>query len=398
MIIKEKFDEIGVCVHNSDFPDVDIDYSDRDKAKDYLVSKYGNECVCSVGTIGRLKTKGVLQDLARIHNVSLDEVLKVTKGELNEIEPDELESHSLDELCSMFPSLDELLKKYPEFKKDFERLRGSINFWGKHAGGVILSNTPLTDVMPVRVIDGKLVSCWTEGLSGRELGEMGFIKMDLLGVKAMSVFYDIAELVKNRYGKEYTYENTPLGDSRALQALNNHDNLAVYQFDSELSNRVVDQMGGVESFDDLVALTALIRPSALQNKFPKKFNEFKNDPQKQKEIPKIIRDILGETAGLPLFQESAFLISRNLAGFDKVDAYKFMKKLYKNQFKKQEEIEQWREKFLKGCEDKFYQDCVEVQFEDGNKKIFKKNEKVFDVNGNEYTIEEAIEKNIDLKL
>ena len=75
-----------------------------------------------------------------------------------------------------------------------------------------------------------------------------------------------------------------------------------------------------------------------------------------------------------------------------------MKKLYKNQFKKQEEIEQWREKFLKGCEDKFYQDCVEVQFEDGTKKVFKKNEKVFDLNGNEHTIEEAIEKNIDLKL
>lgn len=396
MYVKEKFDKIGVCVHNSDFPDVDIDYSDRDKAKDYLVSKYGNECVCSVGTIGRLKTKGVLQDLARIHNVDLDEVIKVTKGELKDADPDELESSSLDELCAIYPSLDDLLKKYPEFKKDFERLRGSINFWGKHAGGVILSNTPLTDVMPVRVIDGKLVSCWTEGLSGRELGEMGFIKMDLLGVKAMSVFYDIAKLVEERHGKKYTYENTPLGDSRALQALNNHDNLAVYQFDSELSNRVVDQMGGVNSFDDLVALTALIRPSALQNKFPAKFNEFKNDPNKQKEVPKIIRDILGETAGLPLFQESAFLISRSLAEFDKVDAYKFMKKLYKNQFKKKEEIEEWRVKFLKGCEDKFYQDCIEVTFEDGTKKIFRKNENVTGKDGKNYTIEEAIEKNIDI--
>ena len=384
----------GIVCHNSDFPDVDTDYSDREKVKGYLIEKYGENCICSIGTIGRLKTKGVLQDLARIHNVPLEDILELTQGELKDIDKDDGEKKDLDQLCSEYHKFNELLEKYPEFKQDFIKLRGTINCWGRHAGGVLISNTPLTDILPVRVIDGNLVSCWTEGLSGRELGQMGFIKMDLLGVDAMSVFFEIADLIKKRHGKEYNYQNVPLDDKRSLQTLNNHDNLAIYQFDSDLSNRVVDQMGGVRSFDDLVALTALIRPSALQNNFPQKFKELRENPEKSN-MPDFLKPFFEDSKGLPIYQESAYHIAKHLAGFDNVSAYKFMKTLYKGKMKG-DAIPYWRDKFLNGCKDKIKRECIELTFDDGTKKIFELDEKVLCTDGVEHTISEILENKYEI--
>lgn len=388
--MEKDYDYEGIVVHNSSYPDVDLDFSDRDKVKDYLVSKYGYECVCSVGTVGRLKTKGVIQNLARVNNVPQEEYLDITAVEMGGVTAAELEEMDLEELENKFPKLNEFFKKYPKIKRDFNKLNGCINCWGKHAGGVILSNTPLTDIMPVRVIDGKLVSCWTEGLSGRELGEMGFIKMDLLGVNAMSVFFDTAKLIEERHGVKYDYYNTPINDRKAFGAINSKDNIGIYQFDSELSNKVVEDMGGVHSFDDLVSLTALIRPSALQNKFPKRFKEAKEFGCN---LPKVIENDLKDTAGLPLFQEAAYLVARNMAKMNVVDASDFMKTLYKGKMTP-EKVPFWKEKFLNGCD--YVREVIEVELDNGEVKQFEEGEIVICKDGISRTIEEIIEKQIEI--
>ena len=101
-----EYDYEGVVVHNSSYPDVDLDFSDRDKVKDYLVSKYGYECVCSVGTVGRLKTKGVIQNLARVNNVPQEEYLDITAVEMGGVTAAELEEMDLEELENTLKDMD----------------------------------------------------------------------------------------------------------------------------------------------------------------------------------------------------------------------------------------------------------------------------------------------------
>ena len=380
--------EAGVVVHNCDFQS-----SVKEQVKDYFAERYGRNNVCSVGTIGFMRTKSVLKDLGRLYEIDADVINRLTTEALRELSADD-EALSLEELREKFPELDLFLKKYPKMERDFEKIHGSINTWGKHAGGVLVSDSDLTKQLPVRVNDGKLVSCWTEGIHSRELGMMGFIKMDILAIETLDLIEETIELINRRHGVGITFDSIPKNELSSLRQLDNHDNFGVFQFDTDLTNRVVDQMGGVLKFDDLVSLTALLRPSALQNKFPAKFGKIRAGEEKA-EIPNCLQRALGSTNGLPLFQESAMLIAMDLAGMDKVSAYKFMKLLYKGKMT-EDKVPFWKEKFMTGCKDKFIRKDIELTFDDGTKRIYGLDDKIKCVDGQEHTLIDILENGFDI--
>lgn len=380
--------EAGVVVHNCDFQS-----NVKEQVKDYFAESYGYNKVCSIGTIGYMRTKSVLKDLGRLYSIDADEINTLTTDFLRELSADD-EELPLDELREKYPALDLFFKKYPLMVRDFEKIHGSINTWGKHAGGVLVSDTDLTKELPVRLNDGKLVSCWTEGTHSRELGMMGFIKMDILAIETLDLIEETIELINRRHGVGITFDNIPKNELSSLRQLDNHDNFGVFQFDTDLTNRVVDQMGGILKFDDLVSLTALLRPSALQNKFPSKFGKIRTGEEKV-EIPNCLKDALGSTNGLPIFQESAMQIAMALAGMDKVSAYGFMKLLYKGKMT-EDKVPFWKEKFMSGCKDKFIRSGIELTFEDGSKRTYGLDDVVVCTDGNSHTIGYVLENHLEI--
>ena len=388
-------DTLGVVCHNSSYPDVDVDFScdTRDSVKEYFIEKYGEKNVCSIGSIGYMKPKSVLKDLARINNIPLEEVNDLTTGEMKKFTKED-EELSLDELREKYKGFDALLKKYPAFEESFKKVQGSINCWGKHAGGVLVSDTDLTTQLPVRVNDGKLASCWTEGLSSRELGMMGFIKMDILAIDAINIIEETIALINQRHNKHMTFDDINLNDLQALKQMDSHDNLCIFQFDTDLTNRVVDQMGGINSLNDLISLVALMRPSSLSNKLPVKFGQ-RRKGEVPVDVPERLKPYLGFTYGLPVFQESAYHVAKYLAGFDNVSAYKFMKTLYKGKMKG-EAVSYWKNKFMQGCSKCVIKEKIEIELEDGSLLIIDKDEKLTCIDGVERSIDEIIKQGIEI--
>jgi len=263
-------------------------------------------------------------------------------------------------LKKISPQLKRFLNKYPEVEKGFIKLRGSINNFGKHAGGVLVSDVELTDLLPVRKIDGNVVSCWTEGIQGRELGEMGYIKMDLLGINAMNIVQDTLELINARHGLNWKMKELPLEDKYAVQLANKFDLMGVFQLDSPIAEKVIRDMGGMKRFEDYSAVSALMRPAALQNGFPEKFGKRRSGDE-ECYIPKCLEPYLEDTYGLPIYQEAAYHVAIHLANFNIIDAYKFMKLLYKGKMT-EDKIPYWKEKFIEGCNEKIAKGLIDDKY------------------------------------
>ena len=355
--------ESGGQVSGADMPDVDSDMATTKKelVKDHFAHVYGEKCTASIGTCGLMKTKSVLKDLARLYEVPMEEINDVTAGEMRSYMDDDENPMPLEKLKEMFPGLDALLQRYPQMGKTFEKLRGSITNWGKHAGGVLITDFDLTEQVPVRRDnEGKLVTCWQEGIAARELGQMGFIKFDILAIDQLNIFEHTIQLIKETTGKEIKVDDIPLGDYKALSQMNEHDSVCVFQFDTDLCPRVVDHMKGIHTFEDLGSLSTLMRPAALSNKFDTEFGKRRQN-SKNIYIPDCLKPYLGPTFGLPIYQEHIMQAGMYLADMNKKDAYKFMKLLYKGKMTK-DLIPYWKEKFLEGCKEKIETGEVEKDY------------------------------------
>lgn len=380
----------GVVVHNSDFQS-----NAKEGIKDFFAETYGKNNICSVGTIGYLHVKSTLKELGRVFDIDDKEINVLTTEGLKAFEADD-DGLPLNELKEKFPALNEFLSKYPQVEKVFSKLQGTINCWGVHAGGILISDKSLLEQLPVRVNKGKLASCWSEGLNGRELGEMGFLKLDLLAIETLDIIEEAINLINDRYpNAKVNFDTIPLDEPHALARIENGENQGVFQFETALALKVVKNMGGIKIFDDLASLSTLMRPAALQNGFDKKFGELREHPEKM-DIPEIMKPYMSKEYGLPIYQESAYFFGNVMAGMDKVNSYRFMKLLYKGKMKK-DLIPYWREKFISGCMKKIKHKEYDIEMENGEIKHFTEYDKVKCKDGEEHNIKEIIENNLEME-
>lgn len=393
-----RLDEIinkGGKVSGADYPDIDNDVLSniKDDVKKYFANVYGKENTCSIGTIGYLHIKSSLKELGRVYAIDDKEINVLTTVGLKDLEAEDDEL-PLDELRQKFNALNDFLVKYPQVEKAFSKLQGSINCWGVHAGGVLISDSPIINQLPVRVNNGKLVTTWCEGLNGRELGEMGFLKLDILAIETLDIIEEALNLINKRYGTSLAFDDIPLEYPNALKRIADGNNQGVFQFETPLALQVCQQMNGIHNFEDIASLSTLMRPAALQNGFGKKYGDRREGSEKYF-IPECMKPYIGNEFGLPIFQEGAYFFGIYMAGFDKVAAYKFMKLLYKGKMKG-DKIPEWHNKFIKGCIPKIKHEEYEIEFENGIKKCFTEFDKLTCIDGQEHTVKEIVEKNLDI--
>ncbi len=257
-----------------EYPDIDVDY--LGVVRDYLKSEwapktFGEEFVCNIGNYTTFGLKSALIDMARVHGESREEIQALTKP--LDSKDDEGKTLTWDAAMKMYPEL----KKYCEAHKDVadaaKRLLNRNRGMGVHAGGLIISNSPLHDLVPlVKRKDNPQASAWVEGLHGQDLQPVGLVKFDLLVISNLLQIAKACKLIKERHGLagicnlegqgDWTDVKAWRDDPQALAMADKGDLKGVFQFDKD-SVRAMARRGGVTRFEDLVAYTSLNRPGPL---------------------------------------------------------------------------------------------------------------------------------------
>jgi DNA polymerase-3 subunit alpha len=336
-------------------PDMDIDFcmNRRDEVIKYVQEKYGN--VGQIITFGKMKAKAVVRDVGRVMNMPYGEVDRIAK-----LIPNTL-NITLDEACRVESRLKEMEEKDPRVQKlllTARSLEGLTRHASTHAAGVVISDKPLVDFMPLyRGQHDEIISQYDM----KSIEKIGLIKFDFLGLKTLTVIDSAVKIIRRTRGKEIKINELPPDDPEVYKNLSTGDTGGIFQLESSGMRELIAKMKP-STFPDLIALVALYRPGPLGSGMVDEFINRKHGKIPVKyELPSL-EPILDETYGVIVYQEQVMQIASVLADFSLGDADLLRRAMGK---KKPEEMAEQKDKFIKGSL---------------NKKIpQKKAEKIFDL-------------------
>jgi DNA polymerase-3 subunit alpha len=333
-------------------PDFDIDFGDgREKVIAYVTKKYGSERVGQIVTIGTLKAKAVVKDVARVLGVSIDDSEMITKLIPARVQdpkkPGETVETTLDLAFRNEPKLRELEQdpKYTEMFAIARKLEGKKRQSGIHAAGVVIGKTRLIDYVPVFRDKNNAIAVQYDK---NQIEPFGLVKMDFLGLKTLDVVHNCELLVRRRGDKyaNFSINNIPEDDKATFKMFCDGNTLGMFQFESEGMRNILRQ-AKPGSIADLIALNALYRPGPMAN-IPQ-FIAGKNDANKIKYPHSDLEDILKETYGVFVYQEQVMQAAQIVAGYSLGGADILRRAMGK---KKPAEMEKQKAIFLKGAENR----------------------------------------------
>ncbi len=289
-------------------PDIDLDFTDRrrDEVINYVAQKYGRDRVAQIITFGTMAARAVVRDVGRAFNYAYsycDQIAKMIPFGL-----------TLDQTLA---SVDEFRQAYlsdPQAKKliDFaKKLEGVARHASTHACGVVISAEPLDKIVPLQhpTQDDQVIVTQYEMHS---IEDLGLLKMDFLGLKNLTIIEDTLARIYKVQGKKIDIENIPQGDKAVFKLLQGGETVGVFQLESEGMRRYLKQLKPTE-FEDIIAMVALYRPGPMSL-----IPEYIAGKHKKKRVdylhPKL-KQILGSTYGIAVYQEQIMQIAQELAGF-----------------------------------------------------------------------------------
>ncbi len=317
-------------------PDFDIDFSDerRDEIIEYVLDKYGADHVAQIVTFGTMAARGALRDVGRALNIpynKVDQVAKQVPMELN-------------------ITLDEALKRSQSFRTQYEsddqvrelvdmarKLEGMPRHASTHAAGVVITDRPVMEYVPLAKNDDAVVTQFTM----TAIEELGLLKMDFLGLRNLSVIDNAQKLIR-REAPEFSIEAVPDDDPATFRMLSDADSIGVFQFESGGMKRLLSQVQP-ESIEDLTAIISLYRPGPMQ--FIPQYVQNRKEPSRVAYLHERLRPILDVTYGCIIYQEQVMQIFRDLAGYSLGRADIVRRAMSK---KKHDVLEKERQVFLHG--------------------------------------------------
>jgi len=297
----------------SDLPDIDSDIMDtrREEVKIYLEDQYKH--VASIATFLQFKDKGVVRDVARCFNVPLADVNRALKT------VDTWEEFVFSKNTLWFRD------KYPEVEVYAGQLRGRIRGTGVHAAGVVTSKIPISRVAPMetRSVAGSDKRIPVVAVDMEEAADIGLIKIDVLGLKTLTVIHDTLNIVKDRTGKKLDLHKVDMEDKNIYDMLSDGHTKGVFQCEATPYTNLLVKMG-VSKFNELVASNALVRPGAM-NTIGKDYIARKHGKQGITYASPLMKDFTEDTYGTILYQEQVMLACTNLGGMSMGEANKVRK-------------------------------------------------------------------------
>jgi DNA polymerase-3 subunit alpha len=317
-------------------PDMDIDFAvaGRDRVINYVAEKYGRDRVAQIITFGTMMARAAVRDAGRVLEVpygTVDKVAKLIPEGPKVYLDDCLKPGS--ELKQAYDA-DPLVKEIVDLAKPLE---GLVRQDSIHAAGVVISDRPLTDIVPLQQkgADQEVVTQFAMW----DVEALGLLKMDFLGLRNLDVIDKAVELV----GNGLDIAKIPLDDRMTYEMLARGDAAGVFQFESSGMREALRQVKPTE-FEDLIALVALYRPGPMA--YIPVYARRKNGQEQVAYIDPRLEAITGSTFGICIYQEAYLEIAKQIAGFTPAEADDLRKAIGK---KIHELMASLKEKFLEGC-------------------------------------------------
>jgi DNA polymerase III subunit alpha len=319
-------------------PDFDIDFCMRRRGEviDYVRRKYGNDCVANIITFGTLGAKMVIRDVARVHDVAYADADRLAK-----MIPDEL-NISLEQAVAKSAELREEIAGNPVAKKILDEARvleGMVRNTGKHAAGIIITDRPLAEFVPLTLQEGDV----TVQFDMNAVGKLGLLKMDFLGLKTLTVISDAVENIRRTADPDFDIEKIPFDDPKTFALLNSGLTTGVFQLESGGMQNLCRQLG-VSSIDEIVALIALYRPGPME--WIPDYVRGKKDPSTVKFPHPLLEEVCHETYGVMVYQEQVMEAAKVIAGYTLSGADMLRRAMGKKDIKAMSEE---RDKFVAGA-------------------------------------------------
>jgi DNA polymerase III subunit alpha len=334
-------------------PDIDIDFSVKGRARvmRYVEEKYGKESVAQIITFGKMLPRNATRDAARVLGLDYgagDRLAKLIP------EPVMGRSLSFDQYLEQEPDLRRAYDTEPEARQIIDTARGLegiVRNAGIHAAAVVIADRPLTDIVPVQLMEDRGVA----GANGeraykvvtqysmKPIEEIGLLKMDFLGLRNLDVIEDCLAIIEESTGERPDMATLPLDDPKTYEMMARGDSIGVFQFESEGMREALKKVKPTE-FEDLVALNALYRPGAMRH--IDTYARNKRNPDAVSYIDERLRPITEATYSVILYQEQSMQIAKSVAGFSGAEADDLRKAIGK---KNRDAMAALRERFFEGA-------------------------------------------------
>ncbi|MBI4401450.1 MAG: DNA polymerase III subunit alpha [Nitrospirae bacterium] len=331
-------------------PDIDMDFcmDRRGEVINYVIGKYGEDHVCQIITFGTLGAKAAIRDVGRVMEIPYAEVDRVAK-----LVPNQL-NITLKEALDQEPRLRELTETDPKIRELMgiaQSLEGLARHASTHAAGVVISQEPLTDHVPLyKGTNDEVVTQYPMG----DVEKIGLVKFDFLGLKTLTMINHAVRLINVRCsadgGREATSEpldlaRLPLDDRDTYAMLSSGRTTGIFQLESPGMRNLLVKIKP-ECFEDLIAILALYRPGPLESGMVDDFIKRKRNPSQMSYDPPSLEPILKDTYGVIVYQEQVMAIANRLAGFSLGQADLLRRAMGK---KKPEEMEKQKALFIQGA-------------------------------------------------
>lgn len=318
-------------------PDIDVDfcYVRREEVIDYVIRKYGADHVAQIVTFGTMAARAAIRDVGRVLGIAYNTVDAVSKQIPRELDI----------------TIDKALKKNAELKKMYDSdpkinelvdlakaVEGMPRHASKHAAGVVITDRPVSEYVPLAKNDDSVVTQYTM----TTIEELGLLKMDFLGLRTLTVIDDCVKAVRERE-PSFSIKNIPLDDEKTYDLFRNGDTYGVFQCESAGLRRVLSRLKP-NNLEDIIAVISLYRPGPMDS--IDTYIENRHNPERVKYKTEMLRPILEVTNGCMVYQEQVMEIFRSLAGYSLGRADIVRRAMSK---KKHDVMEKERTTFIEGC-------------------------------------------------
>ena len=331
-------------------PDIDLDFQDDKRAEimEYCARKYGEDHVAAIITFGTLGARAAIRDVGRVLDVPLSEVDRVAK--------------LIPNIPSRPTTIKDALEDNKEFRKFYEsadhlktlidtaaEMEGVIRNAGTHAAGVVISDQPVVDYVPLHRPTNKSEDVPIKMVTQFDMAvvdHLGLLKVDFLGLATLTIMQKACDLIKERHGQEFNLGNIPIDDPETYEFLGKGFTAGVFQLEGAQMTKYLMQMQPTK-LDHIIAMVALYRPGPMET-IPRYIMRMHGEEEVSYQHP-LLEPIMSETFGFAIYQEQVMQAVMQMADYTPGEADKLRKIISK---KKVAELAKHHKKFVEGAVNK----------------------------------------------
>lgn len=326
-------------------PDIDVDFEHerREEIIQYVYDKYGRDRAAIVATVTQQHQKGAIRDVGKAMGLSVDTINRLS-GSLWEYTDEWFDGKRIVEQG--------LNPEEPQLKKTLELTAQMMGFprqLGQHTGGFVVTQGKLTDLCPI--LNARMENRTNIEWNKDDIDVLGFLKVDVLALGMLTCIRKTFDLCRDHYGRELTLANIPQDDPDVYNMISAADTLGVFQIESRAQMSMLPRLRP-KCFYDLVIEVAIVRPGPIQGDMVHPYLRRRNREEPVVYPSSELKEILGRTLGVPLFQEQAMKIAIVAAGFTPAEADGLRRSMATFKFKGL--VNQYEEKLINGMLAKGY--------------------------------------------